>query len=116
MDGADLAYDGEDSYIARVAQCVGSAANVWAVIRPGFVKWDSHPTSGVLGKTKANRRQARVKDESGDLLDNEPMAIVGDDAWAVLDWLLLIFDKDEQQAVKDRKRGSCGIFVDGLTE
>lgn len=105
VDGEGLLYDGEDSFIAKVAQCVGTATNVWELLKPGFVKWEDYASNGVANMAKGKRRSARVKEEfTDDFLDGKEPAAVGEEAWSVLDWLILVFDKDERRTVEDGQR------------
>lgn len=117
VDGVDLALDGVDSYIARIAQCVGTAPNVWALVKPSFVRWDSPAAIGISGKGRKRRSVNPIKEEHVDLaLDEEgPVAVVADDAWSVLSWLVLVFQKDESQSIEDNKRRSGGPPVDRST-
>lgn len=114
-DGVDLALDGEDSYLARVAQCVGSATNVWELIKPRFVKWDDPAATRISGKTR--KRRSVVKEESDDLpFDDEVSVAVAEDAWPVLSWFVLIFEKDESQTTGDEKCRPSDLSVDGSTQ
>jgi hypothetical protein len=119
IDGADLEHDGEDSYIARVAQCIGSALSVWAVIKPGFVDWVVPVASGTTGNPKGKKRMRRMREElDGDELTtgDESVSAVGDEAWSMLEWLVLvIFDRDERRAVEDNQRKSH-FYFDGPVE
>jgi hypothetical protein len=105
VDGEGLKHDGEDSFIAKVAQCVGAATNVWELIKPRFVQWESYTPTGASSKAKGTRQSARIKEEYPDnFLDGIEPAVVGDESWSVLNWLILIFDKDERHTAEDGER------------
>ena len=104
VEGADVDLDGEDSVIARVASLsVKSATSVWAMLKPGFVRWDI-AVAEADGKGKGTKRQpAKPKQESyedgGDI-----SAPVSEGAWAVLEWLISVFERDAEMTEKERKR------------
>lgn len=109
IEGADIDLDGEDSTIARVASLsVRSATNVWAMLRPGFVRWDIAVTEAE-GKGKGTKRQpAKPKQEAYE--DGEDLsAPVGEGAWAVLEWLISVFERDAEMTEEGGKR-ECPIL------
>ena len=109
VEGADVDLDGEDSVIARVASLsVKSAASVWAMLKPGFVRWDIAVTE-TDGKGKGTKRQpAKPKQESYD--DGEDLSVpVSEGAWAVLEWLISVFERDAEMTEKEGKR-ECTVL------
>ena len=104
VEGADVDLDGDDSVIARVASLsVKSATSVWAMLKPGFVRWDIAVVEAD-GKGKGAKRQpAKPKQESSE--DGEDLsAPVNEGAWAVLEWLTSVFERDAEMTEKEGKR------------
>lgn len=102
-EGTDVDLDGEDSVIARVASLsVKSAASVWNMLKPGFVRWDI-VVAEVEGKGKGTKRQPpKPKQESRE--DEEGLsAPVSEDAWSVLEWLVSLFERDAETTEKEGK-------------
>lgn len=102
--------DGEDSVIARVASLsVKSAASVWNMLEPSFVRWDI-VVAEVEGKGKGTKRQPpKPKQESRE--DEEGLlAPVSEDAWSVLEWLVSLFERDAETTEKEGK-GECTNFT-----
>jgi hypothetical protein len=106
VDGADVENDGEDSDIAKVAQCIGYATNVWEVIRPGFVNWDI-----IENRVKGKKRTTRVKIKAEEVSDTLSTAVIGDEAWTVLNWLVLLFEIDETRVKECGQRRSTVLFI-----
>lgn len=104
VEGADVDFDGEDSVVARVASLsVKSATSVWSMLKPGFVRWDI----AVAAEEKSKRQPAKAKQESYE--DGEdPSAPVSEGAWSVLEWLILLFERDAEMNEKEGKR-ECAI-------
>lgn len=92
--------DGEDSVIARVASLsVNSAASVWTILKPGFVRWDI-ALAGADGK--GTKRQL-VKPRHCER-EEDPSSPVGEEAWTVLEWLVSLFERDAEMTEKEGKR------------
>lgn len=121
--------DGEDaSYVAREAMCIKEAKSVWAILREGAVRRKVVPWSGPsgssfslinspikkggMGKGKKRRNCEYVEEEetwfNGDWDGDEPPApaVVAEHAWPVLEWLLMLFEKDEVLTEKSGLRES----------
>lgn len=110
VEGTDVDLDGDDSVIARVASLsVKSATSVWSMLKPGFVRWDV-AVAEVEGKGKGTKRQPpKPKQETYE--DGEDFsALVSEDAWPVLGWLVSLFERDAEMTEKEGKR-EYAIFV-----
>ena len=104
VEGADVDFDGEDSVIARVAALsIKSATSVWAMLKPGFVRWDI-AVAEAEGKGKGTKRQpAKPKQEPYE--DGEDLsAPISERAWPVLEWLISVFERDAEATEKGGKR------------
>lgn len=104
IEGADVDLDGEDSVIATVASLsVKSAANVWSMLKPGFVQWDL-AVAEAEGKGKGKKRQPAKPKRESDEEEEVPPSPVSEGAWPVLEWLISVFEKDAEMTEKEGKR------------
>lgn len=88
-----------DSYIAKQSLCIMEAKSCWALLEEGF---NLRTRAFMSPKRKGNRRRDIPWDE--DLLLDEAnsrkeRAIVGENAWPILDSILTLFERDETFAV-----------------
>lgn len=88
----------EDSYIAREAMCIREAKNAWAILKDGFIQRKTATPATPKVKGKKKKRDYEYTEQAPILYDADstaPLAIVAEYAWPVLDWLLMLFEKDE---------------------
>lgn len=85
----------EDSYIAREAMCIKGARHMWEILKEGAIQRKIPMPSSPRGKGKKRRRVVEFADEDTSF-NNESPAVIGEHAWPVLDWLLLLVEKDEE--------------------
>lgn len=92
----DEAVDAE-SLLAHNALCIPKARTCWEILRAGFTRTPSNPTaaSKSIGNKSHNRNLATgVEEPFGTLQDDAPISV---EAWKVLEWLLTLFERDEEQ-------------------
>lgn len=103
VEGADVDLDGEDSVIASVASLsVKSAASVWSMLKPGFVRWDI-AVAEAEGRAKGSKRQS-AKPKQGPDEDEDLSILVSGGAWPVLEWLISLFERDAEMTEKVGER------------
>ena len=98
----------EDSYIAREAMCIHEAKHIWAILKGGMVQRKVMTPMTPKGKGK-NRRRDYQHVEEDTTLDAEgaaPPSVVSENGWHVLDWLLMVLEKDELLVEKSGFRES----------
>lgn len=88
--------DDGDSEMNLFSRRVKDAKNCWEILREGYVRRDSPGTDSAVSHLRRSKRGQRNawsddEDESSDM-----PAPVGEHAWPVLEWLLEIFEKDEE--------------------
>lgn len=103
----ELNDDEEDSLIAREALYIKESKHCWSLLVEGFVPRRRQIFSTPKGKGK-NRFE-------GDIFFNEASAtemraVVAENAWPVLDWLLRIFERDELATEHDGLRELANPF------
>lgn len=95
---------GDESYIAQEARCIRDARNAWLILQEGFIQRKSIAPMTPKGKGKKKRRDYEYVEEEPTPLDGNRIAVVAEHAWPVLDWLLTLFESDEQNAEASGKR------------
>ncbi|KAG6850937.1 hypothetical protein H0H93_005806 [Arthromyces matolae] len=80
-----------ESVIGPQSLCISTAQSCWTILTQGFVQ-HGQAFSMSLGKVKKRSHNTDEDDESMNDIENK---IVGDDAWSTLEWLLLLFERDE---------------------
>jgi hypothetical protein len=95
----------EDSYIAREAMCIQEAKHVWAILKGGMIQRKVMAPISPKGKGKKRRRDYEYveEDQPSDAEGAAPPAVVSENAWPVLDWLLMVLERDELLTEK------CGL-------
>ncbi|KAK7005679.1 hypothetical protein R3P38DRAFT_2647270 [Favolaschia claudopus] len=84
--GTDAAVEGDnESLVATESMCISRCKNCWEILADGF-----------LARNRPNPKGKGKQNDSSFDLDVESQIPVGESAWPVLDWLLLIFERDEQ--------------------
>ncbi|KAJ6500075.1 hypothetical protein C8R47DRAFT_1110343 [Mycena vitilis] len=81
--------DDNDCFVATESLCISQCKNCWQILAEGFL--NHHQPISSTPKGKGKRQDTGL---SCDL--SESQAPVGETAWPVLHWLLLIFERDEQ--------------------
>lgn len=84
----------QDSFIAQESMRIKGAKDVWALLKGGAVQRKA--VLPMTPKRKGSKRRSELDHNQEDLpLDVENSATVGENAWPILDWLLMLFEKDE---------------------
>jgi len=87
-----------ESIIGKETMCVQRAKSCWKLLTEGYTARGSGRGNvlGSPGKGKGKDRAVYDSDEE-DMghFDEEEDAVVGEDAWPVLEWLLVLFEQDE---------------------
>jgi len=91
-----------DSFVALEAIRFRDCKNCWNILKSGFVKSLSENTSAVLGSPRKRRRGGDLAKYSH-VDEEESSHVVSENAWPVLDWLLVLFEKDELSIEASRK-------------
>lgn len=83
------------------AECMSSAKDAWSLLRPGFVRPmnpDSSSSKGKLSRGKTRARDGFDSDED-EIEDSE--RAVAKYAWPVLEWMMMVFERDERLTQND---------------
>lgn len=96
-----------DSFVASEAVRFRNCKNCWNILKLGFIKSLSESTSAVPGSPRKRRRGDAIVDYTP-IDEGETPLVVGENAWPVLDWLLVLFEKDEFMTEASRQ-GSSSI-------
>ncbi|KAJ7683238.1 hypothetical protein B0H17DRAFT_1074483 [Mycena rosella] len=83
--------DDNECFVATESMCISRCKNCWQILVEGFLDRNQPILSTPKGKGKRRDVDASFTDLS------EVRAPVGDTAWPVLDWLLLLFERDERE-------------------
>ncbi|KAJ6594151.1 hypothetical protein B0H19DRAFT_918584 [Mycena capillaripes] len=84
--------DDNDCFVATESLCISRCKNCWQILAEGFLDRNQPVFLTSKGKGKRPDTGASFDDEV-----SESQASVGETAWPVLHWLLLIFERDEQE-------------------
>ena len=87
-----------ESIIGKETMCVQRAKSCWTLLTEGYTARGPRRGNvlGSPGKGKGKDRVAYDSDEEDTShFDEEEDAVVGEDAWPVLEWLLVLFEQDE---------------------
>jgi hypothetical protein len=103
-----LAIDEEelDSVVARDSLCIAHSRNAWEILKEGFV--ERHIATSNQSKKSRKATQNILDDQDDHKIGHIP--IVGSNAWPILDWLLVVFERDEH-FTEQSKKGMVQIFV-----
>jgi hypothetical protein len=115
-EGHSLVGD-EDEYsvIAREAMRITECKNCWAILAEGFIQRKKFGHFGSNDNSNSTTRKFRGKDpfaddDDEDASDDDVPCIVAENAWPVLDWIIVIFERDEIEQEKNGLRGSDFFF------
>jgi len=86
-----------DSFVASEAVRFRNCKNCWNILKFGFIKSLADSSSTVpVGGSPRKRPRGNTTATKYDQFDEEDTSlVVGENAWPVLDWLLVLFEKDE---------------------
>ncbi|KAF9070119.1 hypothetical protein BDP27DRAFT_1324322 [Rhodocollybia butyracea] len=84
--------DSSESFIAKESRCISEGKNCWNILQKGFI----HRTILSSPTKKGSRRTNTYEEDSDD--DSGASDIVAEHAWPILDFLLILFERDECEA------------------
>lgn len=101
-----------DSTIAKRALCISQAKDCWELLHSEFLLRQSAVLSTPKAKT---RRSERIVHGHPGALDSEavPPMIVTEQAWPLLEWLVSLFERDEELKSVDVQGTSLSTSVSG---
>jgi hypothetical protein len=128
----------EFSVIAREAMCIKESKNCWTILEEGFIRRknsagiantnaDAYTTTS-RGRGACNhlgKNEYADSDYGENADDKELPCVVAENGWPVLDWMIVVFELDEHEQVKNGFRESslknirllisqCVLYADGL--
>ncbi|KAI9509723.1 hypothetical protein F5148DRAFT_977872 [Russula earlei] len=93
-----------DSFVASEAVRFRNCKNCWNILKSGFIS-SLVDTSSAVPASPRKRTRGNATATKRDHLDEEASSlVVGENAWPVLDWLLVLFEKDELMTEASRQR------------
>jgi hypothetical protein len=92
-----------DSFVASEAVRFKNCKNCWNILKSGFIK-SLTDSSTVPGTPRKRRRGSAKATEYGPVDEEDSSLVVCENAWPVLDWLLVLFEKDESITETSRQR------------
>ena len=95
-----------DSFVASEAVRFRNCKNCWNILKFGFIKSLADGSSTMPGSSR-KRRRGNTAADYGPLDEEETSLVVGENAWPVLDWLLVLFEKDESITEASQKGSKC---------
>ncbi|KAG6903073.1 hypothetical protein C0995_006260 [Termitomyces sp. Mi166 len=82
-----------ESVIGPQSMCISRAKNCWSILAQGYTQ-----RGQTFSVSSDNGKKRSYNLDENDSMNNFENAIVGDDAWSTLDWLILLFEQDEMLA------------------
>jgi hypothetical protein len=101
--------DDPDSFIARESLRLKDGRGCWSTLNDGFYKRGSSAMMATSPKKsdKKRRHDSFEDDELSDAFDSaESFSVVAENAWPVLDWLIMVFERDEAMTENKALRAS----------
>lgn len=94
-----------DSFVASEAVRFRNCKNCWNILKFGFIKSlaDSSSTVPVGGSPRKRPRGNTTATKYSPFDEEDTCLVVGENAWPVLDWLLVLFEKDESMTEASRQ-------------
>ncbi|KAI0305759.1 hypothetical protein B0F90DRAFT_1617325, partial [Multifurca ochricompacta] len=90
-----------DSFVASEAIRFRDCKNCWNILKVGFIR--SLSCSTITVPKSPRKRRLGESTVKGTPVDEGSSSVVGENAWPVLDWLLLLFEKDEFMTETSRR-------------
>jgi len=92
----DVPGDYLDSLLAKQALCIKNAKHCWELVEEGFLSRNRNQfVTSPKGKSKLRRERSIGEAIFSPSVSATPSA-VGDDAWPFLEWLVALFERDEE--------------------
>ena len=93
--GLDSPEEADSNFALQAARFL-DCKNCWQILKEDFIR----PLGKESGSTGTNSRGRRKTLDA----ESQPTSVVGSNAWPVLDWLVTLFEKDEENAETNGKR------------
>ena len=101
-----------DSFVASEAIRLRNSKNCWNILKFGFIKSLVDGSSTVPGSPRKRRRGNAAAADVSPVTEEETSLVVGENAWPILDWLLVLFEKDEFMTEASQQRSKyCRLFL-----
>lgn len=84
-----------DSFVASEAIRLKNCKNCWNILKSGFIKSLADGSFTVPGSPRKRRRGNATAADFSPANEEDTSLVVGENAWPILDWLLVLFEKDE---------------------
>lgn len=96
----------QDAVIAHESLCISQVKHCWALLEEGFVE------KTITAKPNGKRRTRKdcFEDDSPSN-DSGLLSPVGKNVWPVLEWLIVIFERDEAIHAEDTRTLDSGTCV-----
>jgi hypothetical protein len=99
--------DSGDSVIGKEAMCIPQAKNCWSILTRDFLRRQRQTFSS---PSKGKKRVQAWDEEAPESSTNEIPLVVGENSWAVLDWLLVLFER-AQASLKQSEQGQTNALI-----
>jgi hypothetical protein len=109
--GFDPELPSEDSFVASEAMRLRNCKNCWNILKFGFIQSLADGSSTVPGSPRKRRRGNTTAADLSPVNEEETSLVVGENAWPVLDWLLVLFEKDESMTEASRQGCKYHLFL-----
>jgi hypothetical protein len=101
-----------DSFVASEARRLRNCKNCWNILKFGFIQSLADGSSTVPRSPRKRRRGNATAADLSPVNEEETSLVVGENAWPVLDWLLVLFEKDESMAEASQQGSKyCHLFL-----
>ena len=101
-----------DSFVASEAIRLRNCKNCWNILKSGFIKSLANGSSTVPGSPRKRRRGNTTAADFSPVMEEETSLVVGENAWPILDWLLVLFEKDESMTEASQQGSEyCCLFL-----
>lgn len=116
-DGGPPDFDPElpsdvDSFVASEAIRLKNCKNCWNILKFGFIKSLADGSSTVPGSPRKRRRGTASAADLSHANEEDTSLVVGENAWPILDWLLVLFEKDESMTEASQQGSKyCHLFL-----
>ena len=96
--------DDSDSEISRYSRHVREAKNCWDILREGYLRLENHRGSIAINGASSSRHSQQDAMSDREESPTEIPSPVGQHAWPMLEWLLMVFEKDEARVMASGQR------------
>jgi hypothetical protein len=93
-----------DSAIGEESMCIPKSRHCWSMLAPGFTS-----AKAMAGIRTTEKNSTRRLSEAPEFESTFRDQVIGADAWPILAWLLLLFERDERTSENGGKSGLIAI-------